>query len=164
MTAPTTDPFAGSGESVPTLSFADAAVGTTYEGILQGPAEKVQGKEFGTDEPAVWRNKDGTTSPKYSAVLRLKLTDSGEERSLWAVIPSAMFAALKDAQTKAGKAFEEGGKLSVRFTGTEPASRPGLAAKKLYAAKYEPPAPKDVFATGDAPSGTWTKGDDTPPW
>lgn len=151
MTSPTyVDPFAASGESVPTLSFADAEVGKTYEGIITSPAEKVQGKEFGTDEPAVWRNKDNTTSPKYSAVLRLKLAD-GEERSLWAVIPSAMFAALKEAQQKAGKPFEIGGKLTVRFTGTEPASRPGLAPKKVYAAKYEPPAPADVFGDGNEP-------------
>lgn len=156
MTAPApTDPFAG-GESVPALSFKDAAVGTTHEGVVTAPAELVQGKDFETGEPAVWKNKDGSTSPKYSVVLRLEV--DGEERSLWAVKPSAMFAALKDAQTKAGKPFEVGGKIAVRYTGDKPNEKnPRLNAAKQYAVKYDPPAapaPKDAFAGGD----------DSPPW
>lgn len=154
MTAPTADPFAG-GESTPSLSFKDAAIGFTYEGVITSPAELVQGKDFETGEPAVWKNKDGSTSPKYSVVIGVRL-DNGEERSLWAVKPSAMFAALKDAQTKAGKPFEVGGKIAVRYTGDKPNEKnPRLNAAKQYAVKYEPPAPKDAFASA---------GDDQPPW
>lgn len=149
-TAQQVDPFAG-GESTPALSFKDAPIGHTYEGVVTAPAELVQGKDFETGEPAVWKNKDGSTSPKYSVVLGVKL-NSGEERSLWAVKPSAMFAALKEAQAKAGKPFEVGGKIAVRYTGDKPNEKnPRLNAAKQYAVKYEPPAPADVFAGSDAP-------------
>jgi len=150
MTNP--DPFAG-GESKASLSFDAAEVGATYSGVVTDPAELVQGKKFGTDLPAVWENKDGTTSPKMSVVIGLKV--DGEDRALWAVKPSAMFAALKDAQIKNGKPFEVGGTLTVRYTGSEPSSQKGMHPKKLYAVKYEAPAPKDAFA--DA-------GSDSPPW
>lgn len=154
MTSPTvTDPFAG-GESVPALSFKDAPIGKTYEGIITAAPELVQGKDFETGEPAVWKNKDGSTSPKYSVVINLKV--DGEDRSLWAVKPSAMFAALKAAAQKAGKPFEVGGKLAVRYTGDKPNEKnPRLNAAKQYECRYEPPAAPDVFGGSDS---------DTPPW
>lgn len=153
MTSPI-DPFAG-GESVPALSFKDAPVGHTYEGVVSEAAQLVQGKDFETGEPAVWKNKDGSTSPKMSVVIGLVLTDTGDARSLWAVKPSAMFAALKDAQAKAGKPFEVGGKIAVRYTGDKPNEKnPRLNAAKQYVVKYEPPAPKDAFAGSDS----------APPW
>lgn len=159
MTSPTTaDPFAG-GESVPSLSFKDAKVGHTYEGVVISTPELVQGKDFETGEPAVWKNKDGSTSPKMSVVMQIRL-NSGEERSLWAVKPSAMFAALKEAQQKAGKPFEVGGKIAVRYTGDKPNEKnPRLNAAKQYAVKYEPPAPADAFA-----DTATTAGSDDPPW
>ena len=163
MTSPTTtDPFAG-GESTPSLSFKDAAVGHTYTGTITSAPELVQGKDFETGEPAVWKNKDGSTSPKYSVVMGIAL-DTGEERSLWAVKPSAMFAALKAAQQQAGKPFEVGGKIAVRYTGDKPNEKnPRLNAAKQYAVKYEPPAPADVFA-GSGDSTTQNGWDDTPPF
>ncbi len=152
MTSPI-DPFAG-GESVPALSFKDAPVGHTYTGIVTTPAELVQGNDFETGEKAVWKNKDGSTSPKMSVVI--KLTVDGEERSLWAVKPSAMFAAIKEAVTKAGKPIEVGGTLAVRYTGDKPNEKnPRLNAAKQYAVKYDPPAAADVFGGAD---------DSSPPW
>lgn len=143
------DPFAG-GESTPSLSFKDAPIGHTYTGVITSAPELVQGKDFETGEPAVWKNKDGSTSPKYSVVMGIRL-DDGEERSLWAVKPSAMFAALKTAQQQAGKPFEPGGKIAVRYTGDKPNEKnPRLNAAKQYAVKYDPPPPADVF--GDSPA------------
>jgi hypothetical protein len=160
MTAPTTDPFAG-GQSIPAISFADAEVNTTYTGVITAPAELVQGKEFGTDQPAVWKNKDGSTSPKYSVVLNLNV--DGEERSLWAVKPSAMFQALKDALQASGKpAFEVGGTLAVRFTGTEPAKNKGFNPRKTYAAKYTPPTGADPFSDSAGSSDALSKHLSTP--
>lgn len=156
MTSPAvTDPFAG-GDSVPAVSFKDAPIGTTHEGVITAPAELVQGNDFETGEKAVWKNKDGSTSPKMSVVIKLDI--GGEERSLWAVKPSAMFAALKAAQQEAGKPFEIGGKLAIRYTGDKPNEKnPRLNAAKQYAVKYSPPPPKDAFA--DAPAGGAE-----PPW
>lgn len=175
MSINTADPFAG-GESVPAISFAEAEVGTTHTGTITAPAELVQGKEFGTEEPATWKNKDGTTSPKYSVVLNLSV--GGEDRSLWAVKPSAMYQALKDALTAAGaKRFEVGGTLAVRFTGTEPSKNKGFNPRKTYAAKYTAPTGgtgADPF--GDSPTtgaalpgakagdGGWGNTEAAPPW
>jgi hypothetical protein len=150
MTSPAVaDPFAER-DSVPSLSFKDKPIGHTYEGIIASAPELVQGTDFETGEPAVWKNKDGSTSPKMSVVMRLEV--DGEQRSLWAVKPSAMFAALKEAQQKAGKPFEVGGKIAVRYTGDKPNEKnPRLNAAKQYAVKYEPPAPKDAFADDSQP-------------
>lgn len=151
MTSPTyVDPFAG-GDSVPSLSFKDAPIGHTYTGVVTAVPELVQGNDFETGEKAVWKNKDGTTSPKMSVVIRLEV--DGEERSLWAVKPSAMFAALKDATLKAGKPIEVGGTLAIKYIGDKPNEKnPKLNAAKQYAAKYTPPAAADPFnGSDDAP-------------
>ena len=155
MTAPTTDPFA-THDKVPTVSFADAKVGTTYTMKVRGPADKVHGNDFETGAKAVWKNDDGTTSPKYSAVVPVTMED-GEDRSVWAVIPSAMFAAMQDGLKAAGKGvfFAEGGTLIIRYTGDKPnANNPRLNPAKQYQAKYTPPAAAptsaDPFAGGAA--------------
>ena len=154
MTSPTAvDPFAGSGESVPALSFKGADIGLTYEGVITSPPELVQGNDFESGEKAVWKNTDGSTSPKMSVVLKMSV--NGEEKSLWAVKPSAMFQAVKDAQTTAGKNIEVGGTLAVRYTGDKPnAKNPKLNAAKQYLVKYTPPSAPDAFGGGS----------DSPPW
>lgn len=138
------DPFAG-GEKRPSLSFKDAKIGTSYTGtVIEGPKE-VQSRDFETGQPAFW-DKEGT-QPKKSVVIGL-LVD-GEERSLWAQKPSAMFTALKEAKGK--NQIEVGGTLAVKFSGETPnAKNPKLDAQKLYVAKYTPPVEADPF-TADEP-------------
>lgn len=153
------DPFAG-GESAPAFTFPE--VGTTHEGTILEPPALVQGKDFNTGDPAYWPAKPGQEpNPVMCAVLKIEQAD-GEVRSLWATKPSAMFVALKEAQRIAGKPFEVGGTIAIRFAGEEAHTDPDkirrkLPAKKLYSAKYQPPAPVDAFA--DA-----SKGSDDPPW
>ena len=140
-TAQDVDPFEG-GTSVPSLSFKDAPVGTTYTGTITEAASLVQSRDYETGEPAFW--DDARTQPKMSAVLRLEV--DGEERSLWAQKPSAMFAALAEAQKAAGSRFEVGGTLAVKYTGDKPnAKNPRLNPAKQYAARYTPPKPADPF-------------------
>lgn len=155
------DPFAGA-EKAPSLSFKDMPVGTTYTGVVTEGPKLVQSRDFNTGEPAFWpASRPGEEpNPKMSVVINLDV--EGEPRSLWAAKPSAMFAALAEAQKKAGAKIEAGATLSVRFTGEEKHTDPdkirrGLPAKKLYSAKLEPAPAKpaaDVFAGSD----------DTPPW
>lgn len=159
MTAPLIDPF-DAPSKVPTVTFDKMPIGTTYRLRVLGPAEKAQGKDFESGEPAVWKNTDGSTSPKYSAVLKVKVLDNGgndrmavgEDRAIWATIPSAMFAALQDAKKAAGATFEDGGELVVRYSGDKPNEKnPRLNPAKQYQAKYTPgapPAPADPFASG----------------
>jgi hypothetical protein len=156
------DPFEAA-ERVPAVTFKDKPKSTSYTVTVRGNAEKVQGRDFETGELAVWKNKDGSTSPKYSAVIPVTMED-GEDRALWAVIPSAMFAALQEARKQAGnKPFEKGGKLTVQYYDDKPNEKnPRLNPAKQYRARYEPPAPADVFADVGASSNS--AGSDDPPW
>ena len=143
-TAQDIDPFAGA-DKAPSISFKDAAVGTVYEGIVTEAPKLVQSRDFNTGEPAFWPAKPGEVpNPKMSVVIRMSL-DGDEERSLWAQKPSAMFAAIGEAQKTAGQRIEVGGTLAIKFTGEKPHTDPdkirkNLPPQKLYAAKYTPPA------------------------
>ena len=153
------DPFEG-GTSVPSLSFKDAPVGTTYTGTITEPASLVQSRDYETGEPAFWDVEQ--KQPKMSAVLRLAVKElDGEERSVWAQKPSALFAALADAQRAAGARFEAGGTLAIKYTGDKPnAKNPRLNPAKQYAARYTPPAAADPFG-GQLGA---TQIDDAPPF
>lgn len=137
-----TDPFA-TYDRAPALSFKNAPIGTSYTGEVLEEAKLVQARDFETGERATW--PDG--NPKMTVVLRLRV--DGEERSLWAPKPSAMFKALADARKAAGKPIAPGGWLTVTFTGEEPNKKnPRLNPQKLYEAKYvegAPPSEADPF-------------------
>jgi hypothetical protein len=139
-TIPYDDPL--SVESAPSLSFRDAAVGTMYRGTIVRRPELVQSRDFESGLPKTW--PDG--NPVMSVVIVLDV--QGEERSIWAQKPSAMFRALVEAQKEAGgKPMAEGGILDVKFVGEEPNKKnPKLNAQKLYKARYTPPTPTDAFA------------------
>lgn len=126
------DPFASTG--APSVSFNNMPVGTSYTGtILELPA-MVQARDFETGNPATW--PDG--NPKMTVVTKLSV--GGEERALWAPKPSAMFAAISDAQKAAGAALAIGGTLTVTYVGDKPnATNPRLNPAKQYQAVYQPP-------------------------
>lgn len=128
-------------EKVPSLSFRDAQVGTTYRGTIVKRARLLQQRDFESQQPKTW--PDG--NPCMAAVIHLEI--QGEIYAIWAPKPSAMFAALVAAQKEAGAGpMVEGGTLHVRFEGTEPNKKnPKLNAQKLYRCKYEPPAQPDPF-------------------
>lgn len=144
MTAPAEiDPFAESGEKSPAISFKNAPIGTVITVHVTGSPKKIQGKEYGTDDPAVWKNKDGTTSPKYSAVING--TVDGEPRSVWATIPSDLFIKLRDAQQELGRSVRDGDVLDIKFVKEEPTKGD---PKKIYAVRITPGTPP---ATGNDP-------------
>ncbi len=138
MTAQTqdyVDPFAG-GDRTPALSFKGASIGTTFTCRVMGPAKLLQSRDYETGELATW--PDG--NPKMAAVVNVEV--DGEERSIWAGKPSSMFTALKDAQKAAGKPFEEGGMLVIKYDSDKPNEKnPRLNPQKIYKARYTPPAP-----------------------
>lgn len=138
MTAQTTDPFAMTSSS-PSVSFKDAPIGTSYTGkVIEAPS-LVQARDYESGDPAFW--PDG--NPKMTVVTKLVI--DGEERSLWAPKPSAMFAAIAKAQQDAGASITVGGTLTVAYTGDKPNEKnPRLNPAKQYEAKYVPP---DAFAT-----------------
>lgn len=141
------DPFAG-GDTVPSISFKDAPVGTTYTGQVTEAPALIQARDYETGQPAFWPDNN----PKMTVVTKIALT-TGEERSLWAPKPSSMFAAIADAQKKAAALIAIGGTLTVTFSGEKPnATNPRLNPQKLYTVTYvppnafEPPTPAPVAA------------------
>lgn len=131
------DPFAG-GEGNPSISFKDAPHGTTYVGRVAELPTLVQSRDFETGNPATW--PDG--NPKMVAVTTLEI--EGQLYSLWAPKPSALFAAIKEAQNTAGQQIAIGGTLEVTYTHDEPnKTNPRLNPAKQYRVTYTPP---DAFS------------------
>lgn len=140
------DPFAGSTKT-PSVSFKDLPVGSSQTGTVVEAPKMVQSTNFDTGEPDFW--DAARTQPKMSVVTRLRM-DDGEERSLWAQKPSAMFRAIGDAQQKAGKLLGVGDKVTVTFVGEKPnPDKPRLAAQKLYEVVI---TAGDAFAAPAAPA------------
>lgn len=170
-TAADIDPFAGA-DKVPSISFKGAPVGTVYEGVVTEAPKLVQSRDYDTGDPAFWPAKPGETpNPKMSVVIRILMED-GEERSVWAQKPSAMFAAIGEAQKQAGQRIDVGGTLAVKFTGEKPHTDPvkikkDMPPQKLYAAKYTPPVTKpadDPWASSAAGTPATPAVTDEPPF
>lgn len=137
----TIDPFAG-GDNNPSISFKDAAHGTTYRGRVAELPALVQSRDYETGNPAFW--SDG--NPKMVVCTTLEI--DGQLFSLWAPKPSALFAAIKEAQNKAGSQIAVGGTLEVTYTHDEPnKTNPRLNPAKQYRVTYTPPN-----AFGDEPA------------
>ena len=132
------DPFAG-GEGNPSLSFKDKPHGTTYRGRVAELPALVQSRDFETGNPATW--PDG--NPKMVVCTTLEI--DGQLFSLWAPKPSALFAAIKEAQNAVGQQIAIGGTLEVTYTHDEPnKTNPRLNPAKQYRVTYTPP---DAFGT-----------------
>jgi hypothetical protein len=128
------DPFAG-GDKTPSLKF--PTIGTAYDCTVTEPPKLVQSRDYKTKELAFWPAKPGQTpNPKMAAVINVEV--DGEEFSIWAVRPSAMFAALQEAQRTAGSRITPGGRLQIAFTHEAPAKN-GDGMAKQYQARYTPP-------------------------
>ena len=167
------DPFADAVQ-VPSLSFRDAPIGTTYRGVITSLPVERQSRNFETGKPDVW--EDG--NPQISVVLRVEIVNAAgeaEERSIWAKKPSSLYRALGAAQKAAGTRFALGGTLYVRYERQEPSKNPKLSPQKIYTAKYEPPpaapdpwgdekpAPAAAPATSQVPAGWPTHAAQTQP-
>ena len=132
MTQAPYDPFATN--STPAVSFKDKPIGTSYTGkVLELPA-LVHSRDFESGEMDYW--PDG--NKKMSVVTLLEV--DGEHRGLWAPKPSAMFAAIADAQKAAGATIAVGGSITVSYIGDEPNKKnPRLNPAKQYRVSYKAP-------------------------
>lgn len=157
------DPFAERPKAK-AISWADAPVGAEITLKLAGPANKTQKRSY--DDPDVFLYWDKEqTKPRYQAVVNGTLvagslgTDD-ELRSLWADIPSSLFAAIASAQTKAGVKLAKDGLLTVRLTGRKQnPDKPRNKPANQFAARYVPSVESDPWSS-DAPPPP----DDEPPF
>jgi hypothetical protein len=136
------DPFA-TGLSLPSLSWKDQSIGTTFVVEVLEPAKLLQSRDYDDGTPAFWDKEK--TQPKMSAVVRVVVLSGphsvGEERSIWAQRPSSLFQAIASAQAAAGQGImlAKGGQLTLRLAGEKPHENKRFHNIKLYEARYQPP-------------------------
>lgn len=146
------DPFYG-GERIPSLSWNNLPVESTFTVRILEEAKSLQSQEFGTNTLRYWN--DDKARPMMCAVLNVEVLAGphsvGEHRSIWARIPSNLFVALKKAQEDAGCKFLPDGMLHVRYVGEKQGENKAFHPTKQYIAKYEPPVQQtgpDPFVNG----------------
>jgi len=132
------DPLQGY-DKTPSVSFKNKDKGYLVRLFVMEGAKLVQSRDFQTGQPAVWKNKDGSTSPKMAVVI--KVEHEGQTKSLWATQPSSLFAALRHAQQQAGSRIAPGGVLKVWIDDVVETKGKD---KKEYGAEY---IPADVLAS-----------------
>jgi hypothetical protein len=116
-------------------------VGRVYKGtVLAARARQVT--DMQTGQPQFWPNGD----PRKEVLIDLQTDerDSEDDDGVRRVyVKGGMVAAVREALAAAKvKSLEVGGKLSIKYTGDGEATQRGFNPPKLYAAKYEPPAPQ----------------------
>jgi hypothetical protein len=135
------DPYYG-GEKTPSLSWKGLPHNTIFVTEVLEKATLLQSTDYESRELAFWDKEK--TRPKMAAVTRVLVTEGphsvGEERSIWATIPSNLFIAIKEAQKAAGQKLLPGGILRLCLTGEKRHEDPRMNPIKQYAAKYTPPA------------------------
>jgi hypothetical protein len=93
-------------------------------------------------------------NPKNVICTTLKIGD--DLWNLWSMIPSALTAAIGEAQKKVDAKVKKGGTLSVTLTGETPNANAKLNATKQFSAVYTPPsafdAPAPTPAAAPAPA------------
>ena len=124
--------------SVPSLSFKDVKIGTTYTGIITD-LQTVQVRDFATGDPKFW--DDGKPQLQIQVTLDTDLRDdsieddNGERRVyLFGQKLTAAKQALKDSGLSK---FEIGSKFTIKFSGEKPAKTKGFNPVKLYEIKIE---------------------------
>ena len=141
----------GSGASASSAKF--ETKGEEHGGIIVN-AEKRQAVDFATGERKTWSNGD----PVMQYAITVVEDDTDEELTIWAKggkyeaasgSGQSMMSAI-DLAVRAANcgAIEEGGRISVTWTGLGPA-KTGLNAPKLFTATYQPPPKGIVVGNGD---------------
>jgi hypothetical protein len=113
-------------------------IGDTASGTITA-LDTQQVRDFATGNPR--------TYPDGNPIMQIVATLNGDDGENFRIFfKPAIREAVRNAVTAAGAdGLEVGGKLAVRYTSDEPVvSGTGFNPKKLYQAKYEPPAPAAV--------------------
>lgn len=127
------------GGKVKSASF--EKVGDFLSGTIVRRQMKQQ-TEYGSNEPLFW--DDG--KPKMQIVVIVQTPDQDDdddngERGLYIKLPSQMAQAVRDAVSAAGAdGLEDGGVISVKYTGTRKSPKNPKFTQKIYEVGYRPPA------------------------
>lgn len=145
--------FAG---GVPAAKFEDKAYGTIIGGEITSEPRMQQQRDYTTGEPVTY--PDGNPAMQMAVTVRAyqPTGDDNGERTFY--LKGQMRQAVGEALRKTGATRpEKGGKLFIRYDNDEPVQlkngRPGNP-KKIYSAKYEPPAHAASGAFFDDPTAS----------
>ena len=157
---PEEDPLEGF-DKRPAVSWKGAAVGTIKTLTVESYSRSAQTTVFGSNPPklAFWPgNTPGEQgNPKMAVVF--DVLEEGEERSLWAPIPSSLKTALMKAQQEAGQRIGPGGTLELKLTRQEDKGKGN--PQNIFAARYTPPVAQPP---ADALGGAAPAGHESDPW
>ena len=127
------------GESIPSLSFSDVPVGTSYTGTIVELGTS-QVTDFVTKQPKFW--DDG--KPQVQVIVTLQTDERDPERHddtglRKAYLFGGKLSAARTAMREAGiKKLETGFKFTIAYVGTEPAKTKGFNPVKLYKVTIDP--------------------------
>jgi hypothetical protein len=131
--------------SVPSLSFRDAPIGTSFTGKVCRLPNLVQSRDFEDNTLKFW--PDG--NPMMAAVFHITLPN-GDERSVWAQKPSSLFAAVTDAQNALKHRMALGDTVTITLIGEKPnQTNPRLNPAKQYSVTI---VPGDPFEQASVPA------------
>lgn len=147
---PSADAFllGGGGQSATFDGVGDSVTGTVES------TEVRQQTDFQSGQPKTW--DDGSPVMQLVVSLQTTLRDDADDDGIRKVYvkgskkpgSQSLHDAVATAVRQAGaKGLEEGGTLTVTYTGDEPPKTRGMSPRKLYSATYE--APDKAAATGD---------------
>lgn len=127
------------GGKVKSASF--EKVGDYLSGVIVRRQMKQQ-TEYGSNEPQFW--DDGKPKMQIAVVVQTPDQDDEDdngERGLYIKLPSQMAQAVREAVSAAGAdGLEDGGVLSVKYTGTRKSPKNPKFTQKIYEVGYRPPA------------------------
>lgn len=127
------------GGGIPSAKF--DSVGVSVGGTITDIAASQQ-TDFTTGEPKTWPNGEPMMQVVVSVATEIRdpqITDDDGVRKIY-VKGKSLTAAVRDAVRRAGaKGLENGGTLTVTYTGDGPQERRGINPPKLYAASYTKP-------------------------
>lgn len=150
------------GGGVKSAAFPDQQYGTTVGGPIVRPPTVSQQRDFDTNAPLTW--DDG--SPRLQIVVHVQTdqrdpADPQDDGVRAFYIKAQMQQAVRDAVRAAGaKGLDVGGHLHITYTRDEPNSRGRGKPKKVYSARYVPPAAQaanDALMGAPPPAATYAQ-------
>ncbi|MBG6083273.1 hypothetical protein [Zhihengliuella flava] len=155
--------------------------GAVVQGEIVSIGEPVHARKFNSEEPDFWPSGD----PKMQVAIKLQTNERDPQepddegvRNLWVVVSGTeggqLWAIRQALRAQGLKDLAVGGYLAVMFTKHDPNSQNPQNPKKLYEARYQPPAsgggvfgeqqaaPQQQKAQGAAPQGFQSAQQQTP--
>ena len=136
---PGRDPLQGL-QRQPSVSWVGIPVGAVRTFLIESGPDVQHDREYRKDGigPLAYARESG--KPKWVAIFTI-IDESGNERGLWARMPSNLQQAILMAQEQAGCIIADNrwAALQIRYDGDDPKSEAGLTPARAFSARILPP-------------------------